>query len=348
MKKIRQLGQCILAFLLLSASCSKSPKTDTQELLSGGKYQATVSATALPGGRPYYTVSLMGGSFPNKWVRIAQYTFTAGSGSSGTVYESFRYYTQNQSGDHTTNKVLTGFTTSGCNYNCNVRTCINFQPGSYWQNLTGTYYIDVNGRLVITWSGGSVEAWTISSPKTYYKKLDIYNSNYGVLHGYGFGSNTGFDTGATTATIKAAGDLTDTKYWANNYQAADEFQSYSTTSHYLPLSQYTQCNTDVIKVTETGAACPTGDYKSYIAGDPAAEPYGHKRKNYRQFQRGDVGCHEGYSDCIRDSGTRGHIFLYLQVLDDSGVFRGFVGVEATLGLQVLGGRILSCFYEVKI
>lgn len=289
----------------------------------------------------------MGGSFPNKWVRIAQYTFTASSGSSGTVYESFQYYNQNKTGDHTNNKVLTGFTTSGCNYNCTVRTAIDYQPGHYWKNLTGTYYIDVNGRVVITWSSGSTEAWTLSSPKPYYTKMDIYNSNYGVLHGFGFGSNTDLNTGATTATIKAAGTLSDTQYWNNNYSSTDVFQSYATTGHYLPLASYLQCNSNVIKVQETGVSCPTGDYKSYIAGNPSAEPYGHKRKNYRQFQKGSVGCYEGYDDCIRDSGTRGHIFLYLQVLDDAGVFRGFVGVEATMGLKVVGGRILSCFYEVQ-
>jgi hypothetical protein len=349
MKKVTKSSLYILALLIIS-SCSKGPSSDPASQTKDGKAGDGISALAgeddvveLPGGRAYYTVSLMGGTFPAKWVRVCQYTFT----TAGTVTEQFKFYTQNQAGSPSTTKVPSGFTTAGCNYTCTVKTCPTFVPGQAWSTLSGTYYINSLGKLVINWSGGSQEAWTMSSPKTYYTKLDINTSNYGVSHGFGFGSNTGFNVGATTATIKAGGTLYDTEYWANNYQSTDAHQSYSTTIHYLPLNQYIQCGPNVIKVTEATTACPTGHYKSYIAGNPATELADQKRKNYRQYQSGDVGCEDGgVNDCISPGG--GHITLYLQVLDDAGVFRGFVGVEATLGLQALGKRILSCFYEVKL
>lgn len=350
MKKITKLNLFILTLLCIG-SCSKGPASDSQVQTKEGKARAGISSVtgeegalaALPGGRAYYVVSLMGGTFPNKWVRLAQYTFT----TAGTVTEEFKYYTQGQSGDHYSNKVVTGFNTSQatCDYTCPVKTCIGFQPGQAWSTLSGTYYINSLGKLVIDWSGGYQEAWTLSSPKSYYTRLDINTSNYGVAHGYGYGSNTGFNTGVTTATILATGDLTDVDYWSNNYQVDDAHTDYSDGS-YLALGAFQQCVSSVIKLDEANQiACPIGHYKLYLAGNPAAEPTGHKRKNYRQHQKGSVGCADGgWNTCISPMG--GHIILYLQVLDDAGIFRGFIGAEATLGVGY-GGRILGVWREVK-
>jgi hypothetical protein len=350
MKKITKSSLYILALLIIG-SCSKGPSSEGQT--KDGKVKDGISAlegedgvlVALPGGRAYYVVSLMGGTFPNKWVRLAQYKFT----TAGTVTEQFKYYTQGQSGDHYSNKVLTGFNTSQatCDYTCPVKTCIGFQPGQAWSTLSGTYYINSLGKLVIDWSGGYQEAWSLSSPKPYYTRLDINTSNYGVAHGYGYGSNTNFDTGVTTATIMAAGDLKDTDYWSNNYQANDAHTNYAVDTSYLALGSFQQCVSSVIKLNEANQIpCPKGHYKLYIAGNPLAEPTDHKRKNYRQHQKGEVGCKdEGWNTCISPMG--GHIMLYLQVLDDAGIFRGFIGAEATLGVGY-GGRILAVWREVKL
>lgn len=61
--------------------------------------------------------------------------------------------------------------------------------------------IDANGRLVVNWTGGQYETWTtITNPKPYYAKFTIFNSNYDVQKGWGFGSSASFSTCATMST----------------------------------------------------------------------------------------------------------------------------------------------------
>jgi hypothetical protein len=139
-------------------------------LISGVVFIPSTRAAAsvgLPGGRSNYVVSLFGGSTNAYWVRAAEYTFTAAAGLNGTVHERFWYWNQSTfTGNATSNKILTGYTTSGCQFTCPIKAPIGFQPGSVAKTLSGSYYIDVYGRLVITWPGGQLEAWTATGPTT--------------------------------------------------------------------------------------------------------------------------------------------------------------------------------------
>ena len=296
------------------------------------------SGTPLPGGRAYYVVALMGGASTQKFVRIAQYSFTAGSGSTGTVTEEFKYWSQQFTGNAYSNKVATGYTTGNCLYdNCTIKTPIGFQPGQAWKTLAGTYYIDVNGRVVINWTGGSRETWTISYPKTYYAMFTIFNSNYDVQHGWAFGSNTNFNTGANMAQIKAAGNLNTADYWQNAYGVPDQ----QSTGQYWNMGAYNQCSTPSLQITESGAACSNNRWHSYVAGNPATD----KRKNYWNHQLDVVTCADVPGPCI--SPQAGHTVAMLQVLDDAGTFRGWVATEASLHARATGNAVVGSFYYVK-
>lgn len=329
----------IAGFLLQGCSREKTlPAAQQQEQQLTSANAAALAGTPLPGGRAYYVVTLMGGAVNAKFVRIAQYSFTAGAGSTGTVTEQFKFWDQVFTGDAYSNKVATGYTTGNCLYNnCTIKTPIGYQPGQAWSTLSGTYYIDVNGRVVITWTGGSVETWTISYPKTYYAMFTIFNSNYNVQHGWGFGSNTNFNTGATIAQIKAAGSLNTADYWQNAYGVADQ----QSTGQWWNMPAYNPCSTPSMQITESGAACSANKWHSYVAGDPATD----KRKNYWNHQLDIVTCADVPGPCI--SPQAGHTVAMLQVLDDAGVFRGWVAVEASLHTQATGNAVVGTFYYVK-
>ncbi|MBX3738751.1 MAG: hypothetical protein KF715_18810 [Candidatus Didemnitutus sp.] len=312
-------------------------------LLSLGAAVAA-SAVGLPGGRAYYVVTAMGGAVSAKFVRIAQYTFTAGSGSTGTVTEQFKYWNQSTfTGDSNTNKVLTGYTTNGCTWNCTIKTPKGYQPGQAWSTLSGTYIIDVNGRCVITWTGGQYETWTISSPKSYYSMFTIFNSNYDVQHAWGFGSNTGFSSGATIAQMKSGGTLTNYVYWQNSYGVPDS----QNLNGWLDLTTYNICGTSNSMTLPAPPGVPVCDnayWRSYFAGNPASD----FRKTYWQHQLGSVACSDSQGSsttCISVGG--GHTWAMLQVLDDSGVFRGFVGVEASLHAKATGNAVVATAYWVQ-
>jgi hypothetical protein len=55
----------------------------------------------------------------------------------------------------------------------------------------------------------------------------------------------------------------------------------------------------------------------------------------------DFLCHQlgGAPNCIGPGG--GHLKPLLQIIDDEGEFRGWVGVEASLSKQVYGGAIVT-------
>jgi len=319
--------------------------------------QPASATVPLPGGRAYYVVGVMGGSYPDVWCRIAQYTFTAGAGSTGTVSEEFVYWNQDFTGTETTWKVSSGYTTTGCANTCTVMTPKGFEPAAAWTTLSGTYVFDVNGRLVITWTGGSYETWTLSSPQTYYTQLTIFNSNYDVRHGWGFGSTSNLSSYATNSQMRAGGDLTTAEWWYNRYQAGDEYQcglngGCADPNHYLAIGQNQSCNTGVSRLPQPGLACSPpsgghcstgGDYKSYVATSSTGAQ---GRRTYWQHQQGVVGCYEScQNNCISSGG--GHTMAQLQIIDDNGVFRGFMGIEASLGPFQSGGRYIGIQYNVQ-
>lgn len=341
----------IMAVLLLgtvffSQSCTKkdeqkSPEGTTLQSNKNTSDGINTSAVALPGGKANYVTVVMGGANKARFVRISQYTFTAGTGTTGTVSSQFKYWDQIFTGNAMTNKVATGYTTGNCiNDNCTIKTPIGFQPGQAWSTISGTYYIG-GGQVRITWAGGQYEAWTIATAKSYgVIPLTIANTNYDVHHGYGFGSNASFNTGATIAQIKAGGNLIGER-WENIYNAPDTYSA----SLSWDNGSYTTCVPGTsMQGSETGGLCTNARWHRYVAGNPSTD----KRKNYYNHQLGSVTCADpagNTNPCI--SAQAGHTAAMLQVLDDSGNFKGWVTAEASLHAYVNGQAVVNIGYFVK-
>lgn len=347
MKKITQLGLCMLA-LLFNAACSKSSQSDTVQLLENSKNQASTSSTALPGNRAYYVVTVMGGTnYTQTFGRICQLTFT----TAGTVSMSYNNWSFTFPGENQYNtwKKLTGYNTSGCIIPGGVvKAPAGFQPtaqGGAWLTTTGTYYISqapgLVGKVVINWASGQQEIWTVSNPSgKAYSRLDIYSSS-NIKHGYGFGSTKNFNNAVNMAAIKTFGTMP-MAGWSNNWAINDFYFSSTFTSS---LDSVCLSNGNVMTGPET-APLVCGRYHNYLAGNPATD----KRKVYWNHQLGSVGCAEAGTPCPNSSCSQvvispggGHTSALLQVIDDNGNFKGFVGLEASLNGHYTGGAVITAF-----
>ena len=311
----------------------------------------TVDSPGLPDGRRYYVLSMMGGvSTTSRWSILRTYEFSGYNTESGSVVAASWVWAQDKfTGDATENKIDTGYTTCGGEYCGVVRTPVGFEPGSMGAELIGDYYLDSNGRINITWPSGKNEIWSISSPKPYsYSMITIFHSNYNVSHGWGFGSNTPLlGVGATIDDIKNRGNLSFQDQWYNGYDIADT-QSVT----YMAISNHSVCSSVAMMNRETNIPLVCDRWHSYIAGDPSVD----SRKNYWNQQLGEVGCEDAYypQQCPIDNCAQyvispggGHTFAMLQVLDDEGVFRGFVAAEASLDHRSSGGAIVGASYWMQ-
>jgi hypothetical protein len=214
---------------------------------------------------------------------------------------------------------------------------VNFQPGGPSITAAGTWYLDVYNHLVINWSWGAHETWQLDSSMTGFTSLSILNSNQTIVKAWGFGSNwTG--GGASIASVYASarlyGPLVQNVYAANT--------QFLNAGFHFP--DYNQCsNGTCLQGKGVTAADKKTWFSTYIAGDPAQDG----RKNFWNFQTGPVQqAEQPGSVCISTNGG-GHTAAMLQVIDDTGHFRGWVGVEASLHQHYYGRAIVGAFTSVK-
>ncbi|MCB9794598.1 MAG: hypothetical protein H6741_17920 [Alphaproteobacteria bacterium] len=302
----------------------------------------------LPGGRAYYVLSMFGGeSTTSRWSILRTLELSPEDETHGAVLsESWAWYQSRFTGDASTNKVPTGFTTAGGPYTGVVRTPLGFEPGSPGTTLRGSYTLEGEARLSITWESGKQDSWAISEPLDYpVSMLTLESSDYAALHAWGFGSTTPISgEGASVEQLRAAGDLSFQDLWGNAYDAAD-YQNRT----YFSMSRYLGCSEQAMMIEEPqDLACDR--WHSYVAGDPALVG----RRSYWNHQLGEVGCYEADHACpdasceqwtIGEGG--GHTLAMLQVLDDDGVFRGWVAAEASLHGRYTGGALVGASYWMQ-
>ena len=294
---------------------------------TGLPVQRATASVGLPGGRAYYVVSVVGGSLDKYWVRTAQYTFKAGPGSHGAVTESFWYWNMATFTDAaptpnaTTNKVLTGYTTSGCASACAIRAPWGFEPSAAPKTLSGTYYFDTFGRRVITWPNNQIEAWSVSNAGAY-TKLTVHHSNYGILYADGFGSRRSFAVGASRDVV-ARRSLSGT-------QRSSSYQLFPLTDFQWRIRfpvDYASCRfAPCLFLTNTL-------WRSGFAVDPSRTG---RRVYWENQKQGVDGCTE---PCF--CGGYGHTWALLQIIDDAGGFVGLTGVEASFNKRSPGNAVIS-------
>ncbi|MDP9239911.1 MAG: hypothetical protein M3O55_04630 [Actinomycetota bacterium] len=322
MRKTRFLGLLIAVAALMPFLSAVTPA-------------AAATALNLPGGRANYVVVAIGGPANQMYVRLATYQFA----TNNTMTEKVWSWRQNSiSGTAANMKRYSGYTTSGCLRVCAVRTPINFQPGGTPITATGTWRMDAYGHLSIGWSWGAGETWRLDSRQAGFTSMSIWSSNQAIVKGWGFGSNAAATSGATIGQAFAAtrlyGPLVQNVYGAN--------------TQYLNLGfnfpDYNRCsNSTCLQGKAVVAADKRTWFNTYIAGNPQADG----RKNFWNFQTGGVAqMEQPGTSCISTNGG-GHTAAMLQVIDDSGRFRGWVGVEASLVQMYWGRAIVSAFATVQ-
>ncbi|MFF4653400.1 hypothetical protein [Streptomyces sp. NPDC001380] len=325
------------------------------------------AAPALPGGKANWVVSV-GSLNPSarsgyrNWVRLGYYTFAA----DGTASAS--HWRWNQQDQPTRVAALTA-DCGGAVPTCSVRTLPGF-AGNPTGSLKGTYTSTADGRLAVTWNrtgtgaatGPFHEYWTvqsglasggvarITSPGFY----GAYGAgvtvpaagaftDYGATFGVGYGSNAslGRESRATMAAL-----LKDPRYDAQPYKGAYVVAKASSSD----------------PATRTGIVAREGAGGSWTTADPAnpwrlcssglcagwvqpgtscggtdkarvrylAEIGGGRRTTEEYWCRSLA---QGKPCYVHNSHPR----PMLQVVDDAGVFRGWVGVEGFTHVRTTTG-----------
>ncbi len=304
--------------------------------LSAPQAQAQ-AAQVLPGGRSTYVVSVMGGTNLHMYSKLAMYLFS----TNGTVTQRYWYWRQDQVSGYSNSvhtKLPSGYTTSGCRYACPVRTPVGFQKGVAPKTMTGTWRIDSYKNLYVKWTATAWETWRVNSSQpgfTALTAMTAYNSQR-IQRGWAFGSNWSPDSGVSMAKVHASvrllGPLAHNYYGVPTQVLQQGF--------YFP--NYQKCsNGTCLQSMENTSSDKRKWYHSYFAGNPAADG----RKTYWNSQTGSVQQSENPAwVCIGYGG--GHTSAALQVIDDSGNFRGLVGAEASLDRQAYAMAQVSAWVDV--
>lgn len=300
--------------------------------------QVTTTAASLPGGRSTYVVSLMGGTNLHMYSYLATYLFS----TNGSVTKRYWYWRQDSISGYSNAarwKPATGYTTSGCRRVCPVRTPLGFQPGTSPRTAPGTWKIDAYGHLKVQWTATAYETWRMNSSQPGFTTLTImtaYQSEQ-IQKGWAFGSNASPDRGASLAQVYATRQIIG-PLATNAYAVPTKY--YSGQSFYWP--GYSQCaGGRCLEANTNTAADKRSWYNSYIAGNPAVDG----RKNYWNSQSGSVMQAENPgSVCIGYGG--GHTNAALQIIDDSGRIRGWIGAEASFDRRSYGQAVVSAWVGV--
>ncbi|WP_394844193.1 hypothetical protein LZC95_44965 [Pendulispora brunnea] len=277
-----------------------------------------LEAAALPLGKTNFTMAIGGlrTSSRTNWVRLGMYTFSA----DGKVSERHWHWSQSER----VNRTYTGFVANGCVARaCNVQTANGYDSTGASETLSGTF--SVNGtKLHIAWSGGQWEDWTLGSlAGGALANVELAGNNFGATHGYGNGSNAAWSARKSAATI-AGVDHTQMVHrfdlWKTNDTSSTPFIDHGDGAPFW-VTGWSKCSGGSCLGARTGSATTGTEY--YVA--PANSPTGHRRDTLWHWRiqladaRGET-CYTGNS----------HVKPLLQVVDDNGVFHGWVGVEASL------------------
>ena len=285
----------------------------------------------LPGGKPNFVVALgvlQAGKRDNR-VRLGTYAFNGGA---KTVTAWMYYWTQKKpAGRVGTGTVPNG----GCTGGSKPRACEVLAPGGYTKApndvRTGSYKLGSSGGkpyVSISWPAAPGKTWTeqwwIASGAG--GKLAVLSLKYsnGATHGHGFGSKVPLSTRRSMSTVHAtAGPFT---YRINTW-AHDKLTS-STNKSFSP-AQYTRCSKTTWVMTRyqsssaTSCKCPAPYHK-----DSSLQYYIQMvtSKDRRDTWWHWCTCLAGAKYCYPGNS---HVKPLMQIIDDGGAFRGWVGVEAS-------------------
>jgi hypothetical protein len=322
------------------------------------------AADELPGGKANYVVSLghlKDGSTHDNWVRLGTYAFDAASGTvsahmyvwsqaapkprvgTGTVPDSSCTTTDPRS----TSRVL----------DCEVKTVEGFTTTPN-ETRTGVYTLQtdtVDGvstpTVWISWNHSTAwtEKWAIETG-TGLSRLSFLHNTKATL-GYGYGSNASLGTRRALSSVQAH-DATmrlDGRSWSKDALTVSGgvFQNQAFTTCRTTTWCLTHLQPTSARACQKDSGCPNHGGGT-TANISSIQYYIQKLSNTDRrdtlwhwctclaMERGEK-CYTGNS----------HVKPMLQVIDDSGAFRGWVGVEASFwpngGTNPRASDMLSVF-----
>ncbi|MGP3965981.1 hypothetical protein ACTWPT_59605 [Nonomuraea sp. 3N208] len=313
----------------------------TLALLATGVSSASAAPrqSSLPGGKANFVISqgfLRAGSTQN-WVRLGTYQFKANGTVSANTY---LWWQRNPEGRQATGVVpdsscSTKAGGSGSRVRaCDVLTASGF-PGAPDESRTGTYttagnVVSIRWKIAQTWT----EKWHVQlSPDGKLARLQFADSTL-ATNGYGYGSNAPLTTRRAMSSVRAfAGTLKqDLVSWAGNRIVKSDGQVFKQSS-FRNCATTTWCLT-YLQPSSPGACQKSGGCPNYGGGTrtnvSSIQYYLTKVSNH---DRRDTLWH--WCTCLAMESKKfcysgnSHIKPLLQIIDDKGAFRGWVGAEAS-------------------
>lgn len=296
-----------------------------------GADSAYAASEPAPGGKTNFVVSVGGfaANTTTNWLRISQYTFDP---AQGTVTGQWWRWNQTSMRDI---RVDTPVAAAGCGpTQCYTRTARRYlSPPS--ETSTGTYHL-VDNALTIFW-GTLQEKWTVTPVPRTDGSVDTSlvqlvwagaGAGYTATAGYGFGSNASFSVSASMAQLMLPENKVNYPYAYTGIHAGALTSGTST----LGLTNFDACQ-DGRCLGATSRRAPGRGCTYYPPGDSATEA----TINYyfAQFAGDRRNAYEHWFRCLGYRPNTGqtcyklnsHVKPLIQVIDDAGRFRGWVGAE---------------------
>ncbi|WP_049567568.1 hypothetical protein [Nonomuraea sp. SBT364] len=292
-----------------------------------GPVSPAAAATALPGKKANYVVSFgsLRETSGSNWVRLGTYKFT----STGRVRSDTWAWSQSKPAPRVGTGTVPGGKCAGTQDTarpCEIKTAGGFlsrasevRAGSFSLHTTaGRQYVNITWDQT-TWR--TEEWWVDTAPDGTYSRLTFKYSRK-ITHGYGYGSNAGFEVRRPMESVRAHDEPLTMTY----HRAAKGDVGY--VDRTWDMSQYIQCTDTTwcmaFKTRETGnCSCPAPYDKDRSLQNFVQQITGKDRRD----------THWHWCTCLAKGGQchkgNSHVYPLLQVIDDKGRWRGWVGVEAS-------------------
>ncbi|MGX7672939.1 hypothetical protein [Plantactinospora sp. DSM 117369] len=231
--------------------------------------------------------------------------------------------------------------------NCHIKTAPGF-TGEPNGRFTGTYQYDQPaGEVTITWTSSTVdgttnavnlvETWTVSSPRSTLGRMQLASDNYSLTSGIGYGSNAGLnqETKASMASVRTRSEtfLLEGQAWNGN-----SIVNYTRGSAGgLTMNTWQLCDDgSCLGSVQDNAGCSPASCCAAGPGYQACvdQLAAQNRRFYYLSNAfgGRRNTYEFWCECLSYKSCyeyNSHVRPLLQVIDDSGAFRGWVGTEVS-------------------
>lgn len=343
-----------------TTSSSGSPSTAVEPGSTGGEASsgdapvlpdAGVAPSCLPFGMANAVVTVGGltdGAREN-WVRLGTYVFSCDDSGLRSVSAAYWRYNQTTARPTRESTGIVGADCTPAQLDCELRTTEHFATtDAAPEGLDGTFVV-VGDELEITWASGLIERWT--------GRL----TDDGLLARFDLEGSEGFDRPPTAGWAYASNRPLDEEAAITDIAAAPPDADAGFRFGYSRWNRDTVASDDVDYILSTWSPCEGGECMGRTgcrtvgvdAGcgasfdphwcDPGQSPMMFYTGDLPASDRRNV--YEFWTLCLAEGRDEicytgnSHTLPLLQIIDDAGAFRGWVGVEVSPGYDAGGDYI---------